>query len=480
LEIITAVVLPSLTAACPVRQAGDTLIASPSSTEQTSALLRAAAEHDLTVVARGAGTGWVRPHADLVVDTRAMDEVVEHVAGDLVVTVQAGATAGRLAEVLGSAGQRLALDVPPDVTIGGMLATGMAGPLRFRYGSPRDLLIGITVVRADGVVAHSGGKVVKNVAGYDLGKLFTGSHGTLGLITEATFRLHPIPQFVAVLTWGVQTNHPDPPPATRPAALSPSREALRTSRPPGREGPAAPPRPGDPRSSLTLAAAPPWDAVASLVTAAANSPLVPSAVELDISDGIATVGVLLEGTTSGVAERVHGMTELLGAAEVSDTPPAWWGRLPSPAGPVVRVTFWLRSLADVLDVIASSGIRCTVRGSAGAGMLYICADDDVDVGGLVSALRSVVLDRGSVVVLTEPPGSGSKLMQAVRDQFDPGHRMGGRVLCRTTTRCGALRRTACTAGSACRPAPRTSCGARRWTPRAGEFTWSTRSLTAPR
>ena len=77
--------------------------------------------------------------------------------------------------------------------MGGVVATGTAGPRRLRYGTPRDLLIGLTVVRADGVIAHSGGKVVKNVAGYDIGKLFCGSHGTLGLITEATFRLHPRP-----------------------------------------------------------------------------------------------------------------------------------------------------------------------------------------------------------------------------------------------------------------------------------------------
>src|ERR1700726_3801452 len=82
----------------------------------------------------------------------------------------------------------------------GVVATGTAGPRRFRYGAPRDLLIGITVVRADGMIAHSGGKVVKNVAGYDLGKLFCGSAGTLGLITEVTFRLHPRPAAVAYLT----------------------------------------------------------------------------------------------------------------------------------------------------------------------------------------------------------------------------------------------------------------------------------------
>ena len=95
-------------------------------------------------------------------DLRSLDQVIEHAAGDLVVRVQAGATIGQLAAALGSAGQQLALDVPAEATVGGVVATGTAGPRRFRYGAPRDLLIGLTVVRADGVVAHAGGKVVKN------------------------------------------------------------------------------------------------------------------------------------------------------------------------------------------------------------------------------------------------------------------------------------------------------------------------------
>ena len=142
--------------------------------------------------------------------------MVEHAAGDLVVTVQAGVRLDDLAEVLAAAGQRLALDPPaggPDAragTVGGLIATGAAGPLRFRYGSPRDLLIGITVVRADGNITKSGGKVVKNVAGYDLGKLFAGSYGTLGLITEATFRLHPKPETSTWIT--VECASPQRPP----------------------------------------------------------------------------------------------------------------------------------------------------------------------------------------------------------------------------------------------------------------------------
>ena len=137
---------------------------------------------------------------DLIVSTRRLDQVIEHAAGDLVVTVQAGVALDALQQRLAAEGQRLALDPPGGASVGGLIATNATGPLRFRYGAPRDLLIGITIVRADGTIAQAGGKVVKNVAGYDLGKLFAGSYGTLGLITEATFRLHPLP---AAVQWVV-------------------------------------------------------------------------------------------------------------------------------------------------------------------------------------------------------------------------------------------------------------------------------------
>ena len=126
--------------------------------------------------------------------------MVEHSAGDLVARIQAGARMGDVAAALARDGQEIALDVPAEASVGGVVASGLAGPRRLRYGTPRDLLIGITIVRADGTVARSGGKVVKNVAGYDLGKLLAGSAGTLALITEATFRLHPLPAARAYVT----------------------------------------------------------------------------------------------------------------------------------------------------------------------------------------------------------------------------------------------------------------------------------------
>src|SRR5262249_22177181 len=255
--------------------------ASPATVAEASALLAAAAAHDLAVVPRGGGSkfGWGAPprRCDLVVDTTALDQVVEHAAGDLIARVQAGVSVARLGEVLARAGQQLALDPPPaplavpgigagsraeagsgaggaagspaaagangaapgwlGATVGGALATGAAGPRRLRYGTPRDLIIGITVVRADGTVARSGGKVVKNVAGYDLGRLFTGAFGTLGLVVEAGFPLPPLPRPRAYRTAGAPappTSRWTAPGRMRRTGRSPRRRAAPSHRRPSR------------------------------------------------------------------------------------------------------------------------------------------------------------------------------------------------------------------------------------------------------
>jgi glycolate oxidase FAD binding subunit len=276
-------------------------------------------------------------------------------------------------------------------------------------------------VRADGVVAHAGGKVVKNVAGYDIGKLLAGSQGTLALITEATFRLHPLPEAVAYVT----------------AEFGPSERG----------------------------------AAAAALQSAAGSALVPSAAELDWPPGspqsprALRVGVLLEGTSSGVAERARLMSELLASAggspavAVAEAAPPRWGQLPS-GSTVIRVTFWVGGLAGVLDAVAAAGaaagVRPAVTGPAGAGALYACLDpgaehdtavqfvltlrERLDSGAFAGASASPVASagpRGSVVVLAAPApvmaeagaygvyGSvpGAALMRAIKDQFDPDHRM---------------------------------------------------------
>jgi glycolate oxidase FAD binding subunit len=416
-----SVLRKALAAACgEAREDDDSFVALPVSTDEAAAVMRVAAEHELAVVARGGGSrlAWGTPAArcDLVIDMSRMSDVVEHAAGDLVARVQAGARMGAVAAALAGAGQEIALDVPAEATVGGVVASGLAGPRRLRYGTPRDLLIGITIVRADGTVAKSGGKVVKNVAGYDLGKLFAGSAGTLGLITEATFRLHPLPAARAYVTAEY--------------------------------------------AAVTVAC----DAIA----AAANSPLVASAVELLRADPGAPVrvGVLLEGSPDGVQSRSMRMAGLLGTAEVASEPPVWW---PAPLAAerrqtLIRVSCWVSALGRVLDAIEAAadrtGVRPVIDGSAGAGVLYIRfgpgADeegpaDGEDAPGLsgetgfgtrarfIAKLREALSgERGSVTVLKATssvrreladcggmngPVPGLALMRAVKDQFDPDHRM---------------------------------------------------------
>jgi glycolate oxidase FAD binding subunit len=131
--------------------------------------------------------------------TEGLDRVLEHEAGDLTCTVEAGVRLSELQRVLAGHGQRLSLDPPGDPTIGSLLAENASGPLRHRFGAPRDLVLGATLVLADGTVASAGGKVVKNVAGYDLARLVCGSRGRLALIARASFRLHPLPTATGTL-----------------------------------------------------------------------------------------------------------------------------------------------------------------------------------------------------------------------------------------------------------------------------------------
>ncbi len=133
--------------------------------------------------------------AKTTISTQKLDRLIDHAVGDLTVTVEAGMKFDRLQQILATAQQFLPLDpaYPDRATIGGIIATADAGSLRHRYGGVRDLLLGINFVRADGKMAKAGGRVVKNVAGYDMMKLFTGSYGTLGVLTEVTFRVYPLP-----------------------------------------------------------------------------------------------------------------------------------------------------------------------------------------------------------------------------------------------------------------------------------------------
>ncbi|MBI1735890.1 MAG: FAD-binding oxidoreductase [Candidatus Rokubacteria bacterium] len=179
----------------------------PASVEHVRAILAVAADAGIPVVPWGGGTasavGTPPSRSGIVLSLARMNRILEHEPGDLTVTVEAGVTVTQLQAALGARGQWLSLDPPdPDrATLGGVVAANASGSRRHLYGTARDLLIGVTLVTAEGDVVRGGGKVVKNVAGYDLPKLFVGSYGTLGVIVELTFRLRPRPdaeRFVAV------------------------------------------------------------------------------------------------------------------------------------------------------------------------------------------------------------------------------------------------------------------------------------------
>ncbi len=201
----TATAVRDATAADAVDGIAPGLVASPTNTDQVAEVLRICAHHRLAVVARGGGTkiSWGSPplRLDLLLDVSGLDRVVEHAAGDLIAVAGAGVRIAELNRVLGLAGQQLAVDeTVAGATVGGTICAGASGPQRLLRGTVRDLLIGLTFVRSDGKVVHAGGRVVKNVAGYDVCKLLVGSAGTLGVVTEAVFRLHPLPAARRVVT----------------------------------------------------------------------------------------------------------------------------------------------------------------------------------------------------------------------------------------------------------------------------------------
>jgi glycolate oxidase FAD binding subunit len=250
----------------------------------------------------------------------------------------------------------------------------------------RDLLIGITVVLADGSVARSGGKVVKNVAGYDLGKLYTGSLGTLGLITEAVFRLHPLPE---ARRW-----------ITVPAA-----DAARA---------------------------------AAAIAAIRWSQHDPVALEVDRTarGGPVTVATAVEGVAAGIGARADAVADLVGSAAgtpatVSERPPDWWGLAPHPPqGPAATVTCEPTGLADLLGAAPGA-----LRGSAGAGVLVAGLDDGDRLGAELAQLREITHRHGGSTVLRCAPRKrrvnldvwgpvpALALMRRLKDQFDPEHRL---------------------------------------------------------
>jgi glycolate oxidase FAD binding subunit len=379
------------------------LVAEPASLEEASRVLAAAshAGKKVVVVGNGSKLGLGNPpeRADLVLRTRRLDRVLEHAAGDLVVRVEAGARLADLQAALAPAGQWLALDPPePGATVGGVVAANASGPRRLRYGTVRDLIIGITVVLADGTVARAGGKVVKNVAGYDLSKLFCGSLGTLGLIAEATFRLHPRPAAAAVVTLGV-------------ARVEQAGEAVRRL---------------------------------------LRSTLEPSAIELTWSFTSGRLTVVIEGIQPGVEAQAAAAAELLGeVGEVEVLGPGGTeaalsrlGALPWEKTDVgIKVTVPPAELPDAITDLAGGWLgHGPLAAHAGTGVIRVGLDGPVPdraeqveaFTGFVAKARERLAARGGTLVIAEappalkravdawgPPGDAIELMRRVKRQFDP-------------------------------------------------------------
>jgi glycolate oxidase FAD binding subunit len=391
--------LTSITGPQYVHQQDNTLTISPANTHEVSAILRLANENRLTVTPVGGSTkqSWgneIQPNpakTQIRLELTRLNRVLEHPWQDLTCTVQAGCTWQQLQQTLAKHGQFVALDPlwPECATVGGILATNDSGSLRHRYGSLRDLVIGMTLVLADGTIARSGGKVVKNVAGYDLCKLVTGSMGTLAVITEATFRLHPLPQHAQTFTVS----------APQARQLAPLMASIRASH------------------LLTQALQLRGDTNGFHLDIQLNAH--PDAKQSDVLQKMALVaGLQLEPTSDGVwRAREHLLTE----REVF----------------LVKIGMLPTDLAQIADdIIRLGGIVVAQT----LGVIYASFPNVKKDHAVLGSLYGYT-DTGSMTVFQTPtnpvedptppwgPEKLSPLMQAVKHQFDPNRTLNpGRFL----------------------------------------------------
>lgn len=359
-------------------------------------LCRSGARVALTGAGTKAGWGAPRPAPDAELSTLHLAGVAEHNPGDLTAVLGAGTRLSEAQAVFAARGQMLALDPPGDPTLGGIVAAADQGPLRHRYGAARDLLLGATLVLADGTVARSGGKVIKNVAGYDLAKLVCGSFGTLALIAEVVVRLHPL-------------------------------RARASAR--GTAGSAAVLQ----RAALALS----------------HAPLEASCLDLAFAGGRGALLARFEGAAAG--ERAAAAAGSMAAhgldAEVVAADDGLWeaqraAQRAAPGGLGVRVSGLQTTLARVLEEVDRRGGAAVAR--AGWGTVWAtfppapAAELEHTVAGLRRALPELacaVLDAPEEVrAATWPWGSAdpgaSALMRALKARFDPagtlqaGHLLG--------------------------------------------------------
>jgi glycolate oxidase FAD binding subunit len=370
----------------------------PCNAEMAAAMLAEATRSGEAVVPRGCGTklswGACPLQLDAFLSTRRLDTPIEHYAGDLVATVPAGATLAEVNAVLARERQWLPVDpAGAPATIGGIVATNDSGPRRHRHGATRDLIIGIEIALADGRLVKAGGRVVKNVAGYDLSRLMCGSFGTLAVITKATFKLTPL----AAASRTVIVDAPD---------------AARLS---------------------------------ELALAINAAPISPSAIELQaprhrllIRFETTEAAAVRQAQHAQAIVAAHGLAGALVSPE--DEPEIWrqhdalvW----EPGGVIMKVSTLPTEAAGILielqTLAASTGISYAAIGRAALGVLAVRVDGADDVAALaVDAVRRVAMRRGGSAIVLRTPigvmtridpwgdvGPASAMMLAVKNRFDP-------------------------------------------------------------
>jgi glycolate dehydrogenase FAD-binding subunit len=377
---------------------GVPLVVEPADEQEVSHSLKAAASAGLHVLPRGGGTkmdwGNLPRAGELILSLRRMNRVLEHAFGDMTATVQAGCSFQQMQDTLSAHGQRVALDPlwPETATVGGILAVNDSGPLRVRFGSLRDLVIGVTLVLPDGTVAKSGGKVVKNVAGYDLPKLATGSLGTLGIITQAIFRLHPTPRETRSLTFS----------------------------------------------------APEMKTLCALMLEIQASKLVPTGVQLRAGHSSPyEIDVRFEGTCVGCDSQTEQLMRMASGTTQVNSPDGVWKLRESlwdgdPPAAVCKFTLLPTELQSCEEQIRALSAQKQaswrlVAQAVGLGLLRMEARDTDGLVDVLQTLRAGLESRGgSLSVLRCPPavksrmdvwggaGDALSLMRSIKAQFDPG------------------------------------------------------------
>jgi len=387
------------------------MVADPGDEKELAGALRWANDAGVAVAPRGGGTklAWGNRPArlDLILSTARLNHIVEHAWPDMTLVVEAGTAIAQLQQALAQHGQRLATDPlwPERATVGGILSTNDSGTLRIRYGGLRDLIIGVTLALADGTLAKSGGKVVKNVAGYDLPKLATGALGTLGVITRAAFRLHPLP----------------------------SAGSGRT---------------------LTFRAASVSDAN-RLIVSLQDTPLAYSGLQARFShDAQPAVDVRFDGTAEGVEAQCATTRKIAAfAVESGDSPEVWQARqqlhdAAAASAALLKFSVLPTRIVAASDALHRAGEKAGIRWAivvqgTGLGWAHLeAAHPEALRNALLSARAELEKDAGSLAVMRRPagletfeawgsPGDAFPLMVRVKQQLDsrgtlnPGRFVGG-------------------------------------------------------